>query len=93
MPFRSLYSDVTIPDIALSTFVLERAASRGGKPALIDGPSGRTVTYGELPGLVARAAAGLAARGLKKGDRFAILSPNFPEYVIAFHAVAALGGV
>ncbi|HTT11521.1 MAG TPA: AMP-binding protein [Burkholderiaceae bacterium] len=93
MPFRSLYPDVAIPEVALSTFVLERAASLGDKPAVIDGPTGRTVTYAQLPRLVQRAAAGLAARGLKKGDRFAILSPNLPEYVIAFHAVASLGGV
>jgi len=33
------------------------------------------------------------ARGIRKGERFAILSPNLPEYAIAFHAVASLGGV
>jgi len=93
MPFRSLYPDVKIPEVALGSFVLADAAALGDKPALIDGPSGRTIRYAQLPGLVARAAAGLAARGFKKGERFAILSPNVPEYVIAFHAVAALGGV
>ena len=93
MPFRSPYPDVKIPESPLSAFVLSGAAARGDKPALIDGPSGRTITYAQLPGLVARAAAGLAARGFRKGDRFAILSPNLPEYAIAFHAVASLGGV
>jgi acyl-CoA synthetase (AMP-forming)/AMP-acid ligase II len=93
MPFRSPYPDVKIPESSLSAFVLSGAAARGGKPALIDGPSGRTITYAQLPGLVARAAAGLAARGFRKGDRFAILSPNLPEYAVAFHAVASLGGV
>ena len=93
MPFRSPYPDVAIPETALTAFVLAGAAARGDKPALIDGPSGRTITYAQLPALVARVAAGLAARGLKKGDRFAILCPNVPEYVIAFHAVASLGGV
>lgn len=93
MPFRSPYPDVEIPDSPLSAFVLSGAAARGDKPALIDGPSGRTITYAQLPGLVARAAAGLAARGFGKGDRFAILSPNLPEYAVAFHAVASLGGV
>lgn len=93
MPFRSQYPDVEIPLTPLSRFVLAGAAARGDKPALIDGPSGRTITYAQLPALVARAAAGLAARGLKKGDRLAILSPNLPEYAVAFHAVASLGGV
>ena len=50
MPFRSLYPDVAIPEVALSAFVLRDAAARGDKPALIDGPSGRTITYGQLPG-------------------------------------------
>jgi len=93
MPFRSLYPDVEIPETSLGTFVLAEAPARGDKPALIDGPSGRTITYRQLPALVARAAAGLAARGLRKGDRFAILSPNLPEYAVAFHAIASLGAV
>src|SRR5512140_245005 len=93
MPFRSLYPDVAVPEVPLGQFVLAGAAARGEKPALIDGPSGRTITYAQLPALVARAAAGLAARGFRKGDRFAIFSPNLPEYAIAFHAVASLGGM
>src|SRR6266545_5361914 len=93
MIFKSLYPDVTIPEVALTSFVLQRARQLGAKPALIDGPSGRTITYEQLPGLIARVAAGLAQRGLRKGDRLAIFSPNLPEYAIAFHAVASLGGV
>ena len=38
-------------------------------------------------------ASSLAKRGFKKGDAFAIYSPNLPEYAIAFQAVATLGGV
>src|SRR5262245_45405341 len=93
MIFRSPYPDVAIPETSLSSFVLGRAGEHGDKPALIDGPSGRKITYAQLPGLVARVAAGLAQRGFRKGDRFAIFSPNLPEYVIAFHAVSSLGGV
>ncbi len=92
MIFRSVYPDVAIPEIALTDYVFEGASKRGDKPALIDGPSGRTITYAQLPGLISRAAAGLARRGFRKGDRFAIFSPNLPEYVIAFHAIAMLGG-
>jgi len=93
MIFKSLYPDVTIPEVPLTSFVLQRARQLGDKPALIDGPSGRTITYGQLPDLVGRAAAGLAARGFRKGDCLAIFSPNLPEYAIAFHAVASIGGV
>jgi acyl-CoA synthetase (AMP-forming)/AMP-acid ligase II len=42
---------------------------------------------------VARAATGLAGRGFTKGERVALYSPNLPEYAVAFHAVASLGGV
>jgi acyl-CoA synthetase (AMP-forming)/AMP-acid ligase II len=92
MAFRSVYPDVAIPEIALTEYVLAQARERGDKPALIDGPSGRSITYAQLPGLIARAAAGMARRGFKKGERFAIFSPNVPEYAIAFHAIASLGG-
>jgi len=65
----------------------------GEKPALIDGPSGRVISYAGLAEAVRRTAAGLAARGLRKGDVFAIYSPNLPEYAVTVHAVASLGGV
>ena len=38
-------------------------------------------------------ATGLAARGFRKGDVFAIFSPNLPEYAIAFLGVSTAGGV
>ncbi|MGI9068697.1 MAG: 4-coumarate--CoA ligase family protein [Pyrinomonadaceae bacterium] len=93
MIFRAPFPDVTIPEIAITPFVLQKAKRLGDKPALIDGPSGRVITYTKLAESIARAAAGLHARGFKKGDVFGILSPNVPEYAIAFHAVASLGGI
>jgi acyl-coenzyme A synthetase/AMP-(fatty) acid ligase len=38
-------------------------------------------------------AAGLATRGFGKDDVFAHYAPNLPEYPIAFHGVATVGGV
>ena len=93
MIFHSPYSDVTIPEIPLTQAVLRRAEELADKPALIDGTTNRTLTYGQLRDAVRRVAAGLAERGLRKGDVFAIYSPNLPEYAIAFHAVATLGGI
>jgi acyl-CoA synthetase (AMP-forming)/AMP-acid ligase II len=93
MIFRGPFPDVTIPEVALTDFVMQDAAKRADKPALIEGPTGRVITYGELAVAIREVAAGLAARGFKKGDVFGILSPNVPEYGIAFHAVATLGGV
>jgi acyl-CoA synthetase (AMP-forming)/AMP-acid ligase II len=85
--------DVTIPDVSITDYVLRHAARLGDKPALIDGPTGRTLTYGQLAGGVRRVAAGLAARGFKKGDVFAIYSPNLPEYALALLGAASLGVV
>ncbi len=93
MNFESSYEPAAIPETALTPFVLARAAERAEKPALIDGPTGRTITYGQLAGGVRLAAAGLHQHGLQKGDIFAIYSPNLPEYAVAFHAVSTLGGV
>src|SRR5438093_4022971 len=90
---RSQYPDVTIPEVSLTEFVLEHAAERGDKPAIIDGSSGRTLTYAQLADTVRRVAAGLAAHGFGKGDVLGIYSPNLPEYAAAFHAAASLGGI
>ena len=91
MIFTSPHEAVEIPDLSLTDYVLLRSREFGDKPALIDGPSGRTYTYAELPLLIDRLASGFAAHGLVKGDVFAIYSPNLPEYALAFHAVARLG--
>ena len=42
---------------------------------------------------IRRVATALARRGFKKGDVFAIYSPNLPEYAVIFNAVAMLGGI
>src|SRR5688572_4530908 len=89
----SPYPEVAVPDLPLHEFVLADAMARADQAALVDGPSGRTLTYGQLAGGVPRVAAGLAARGLAKGDVFAIYSPNLPEYALAFYGVSAAGGV
>src|SRR5215510_10382231 len=93
MIIKGPYPDISIPETALTPFVLHRAKELGDKPALIDGPSGRRISYSQLPDLISIAAYNLAQRGFKKGDVCGILSPNCPEYAIAFHAVATLGGI
>ena len=93
MIIASPFPPVTIPEIPLTDYVLQNAARYADKPALIDGPSGRTLTYGQLAGAIRLVAGGLHQRGFKKGDVFAIYSPNIPEYAIIFHAVAMLGGI
>jgi len=93
MIIKGPYQDVSIPETALTPFCLHRAKELGDKPALIDGPTGRKVSYAQLADSISISAHNLAQRGFKKGDVFGILSPNCPEYAIAFHAVATLGGI
>ena len=93
MIFRAPEPPVVIPEVALTPFLLDHAEERGNKPAFVEGPSGRILTYRGWAESVRRTAAGLAARGFRKGDVFAIYSPNVPEYAVAFHAVSLLGGI
>ncbi len=66
------------------------------KPLLIwepkDGP-GATWTYGEFLREVRRLGAGMAARGVKAGDKVVIHCDNCPEMVIAWYACVAIGAV
>src|ERR1041385_4590399 len=93
MIFRSPFPEVSVPDVPLTEFVFRRAERLADKPALVDGVSGRVLTYAQLVEAISKTAAGLARRGFRKGDVLALLSPNSPEYAIAFHAAASLGGV
>src|SRR5262245_31107359 len=92
MVLRSHHPDIASPNIPLHAIMLQRASDLADKPALIDAPSGRTLTYGELAMGARLIAASLAKRGFAKGDVFAIYSPNLPEYAVAILAVSMLGG-
>jgi acyl-CoA synthetase (AMP-forming)/AMP-acid ligase II len=93
MPFASPHPDVEIPDVGLVEYVLGDAARHGARPALVDGSTGRSLTYDQLAAAVRANAASLAAHGLAKGDVVAIVAPNCPEYAIALYATCSLGGV
>jgi long-chain acyl-CoA synthetase len=54
---------------------------------------GATTTYAQLRDVVARAAEVLRAQGVQRGDRVALVMPNSPQHVVAFHAVLRLGAV
>jgi acyl-CoA synthetase (AMP-forming)/AMP-acid ligase II len=85
--------DVEIPGLPLTAYVLAGAAAQPDKPALIDGASGRTLTYAGLGAAVRSLAGGLVAAGFAKGDVLALMAPNTPEYAVVFHAVAMAGGI
>jgi 4-coumarate--CoA ligase len=86
-------ADITIPELPLTPFVLEHAIERGDQAAIIDGPSGRVVTFAQFDDSVRRLAGGLVAAGLARGEVLAIMAPNCPEYGVVFHGVAFAGGI
>src|SRR5260370_31417785 len=92
MIFKRPGPDIGIPEVPLTDFIVGRAPQFSAKPALIDGATGQTLTYGELVAAVERAAAGLVAHGFRMGDVCMIHCLNCPEYAIAFLAVARAGG-
>jgi acetyl-CoA synthetase len=52
-----------------------------------------TLTYAELGDAVDRAAAGLRAAGIAKGDAVAVFLPMIPEAVVALYAIAKVGAL
>ena len=88
---RSPFPDIVLPTSPLTEYVLARGKAIGDRPALIDGPSGRTITYRQLDEQVHHLAGGLAARGIGPGSVIGLMAPNVPEYAVVFHATAVAG--
>lgn len=54
---------------------------------------GNQLAYGPLHTQARAMAAWLQAQGVQPGERILLMSQNCPQYVVAFHAVAACGAV
>ncbi len=93
MAYRSPYPDIQVPDVSLSEQVFNHARTRPDAVAMADGLTGRTITYRALLEQIRQTAAGLSARGVRKGDVVSLWSPNVPEWPIVFFAVARLGAI
>jgi fatty-acyl-CoA synthase len=73
---------------------LRRIADRfGDRDALVDVPSGTRWTYRELDDRVDVLARALAGRGIARGDRVGIWSPNRPEWMLLQYAAARIGAI
>lgn len=84
-------STIEVPEIALHTFLEQSAQANPDRTCTVF--KGAKLSYREMDQLTDRMAAGLAARGVKKGDRVAIFMPNSPQFVIAFFGILKAGGV
>ena len=82
-------AEVEIGNETLVDVYQRNLSENGDRPATYF--FGRTLTYTELDQQVRAAAAGLKAFGIRPGDRVAIVLPNCPQHIIAFHAILHLG--
>jgi long-chain acyl-CoA synthetase len=84
-------ADLVLPKGSLVDLLDQSVRRYGSKTALEFFGAG--TSYRELGKLIRRAAAGLKKLGVKAGDRVALVMPNCPQHVVAFHAVLRLGAV
>jgi fatty-acyl-CoA synthase/feruloyl-CoA synthase len=71
--------------------VVHNARRLPDRAAIIAG--GCRWTWREVDAMVSKAAGTLAAVGLAKGDRFAIVAGNCPEFLIASFVASRLGAI
>src|ERR1700680_3400388 len=82
--------------IDLPWLVATRARTRRAHPFLVWEPfdgEGETLSFGAFDDRVGRIAAGLAARGIKRGDFILIHLDNCLEAILAWYACAELGAI
>jgi long-chain acyl-CoA synthetase len=71
---------------------MDSSVRRYGRKTALEFFGART-SYRELGAAISRAAAGLKKLGVRAGDRVALVLPNCPQHIIAFHAALRLGAV
>ncbi|MFZ2097864.1 MAG: long-chain fatty acid--CoA ligase [Anaerolineales bacterium] len=82
---------IDYPVIPLFGLLEESARKYPNSPCTIF--KGAVITYREMDQITDQLAAGIAALGIKKGDRVGIFMPNTPQFVITFFAILKAGGV
>jgi len=79
-------AELTVPGL------LERAAHEAPNAAAVDFLE-RTYSYAQVMDEARRVAFGLAARGIKPGDRVGLYLPNVPIYLSAYYGAMMAGAV
>ena len=91
MVIHSEFPPVEVVDVPIHDAVLGRAAEYGDRAALVDGVSGREISYAQLDGMSRRIAAGFAELGIRPGDVIALYSPNTILYPVVFYGATRAG--
>jgi long-chain acyl-CoA synthetase len=79
------------PDI--SVFGMLESSARNYPQTTAIAWFGRKLSYRDLLAETERCSAALAALGVARGDRVALIMPNCPQYVIAYYATVRLGAI
>ena len=79
------------PDKTLVDYLQDLGAKHPSSPSLLF--KGRAMSYGELDALSSAFAAALLQRGIRKGDRVALLLPNCPQFFVAEFGAWKTGAV
>lgn len=80
-------------DAGIGSWVTGRAFRDPAGIALIDGDTGRRRTFAELHSRTSALADALHQRGIRRGDRVALLALNSPEFLEVLLAAAKLGAI
>lgn len=91
MIITSEFPPVEILDVPIHDAVLGRAREYGDRPALVDGVTGKEISYAQLDGMSRRVAAGFAELGIRHGDTIALYSPNTILYPVVFYGATRAG--
>ncbi|KAJ6840843.1 uncharacterized protein M6B38_118940 [Iris pallida] len=95
--YRSLRPPIPFPadpDLSMSTFLFQNAASYPDRLALADAVSSETLTFSQLRDAVSSFAAAIsAAFRIEKGDAVLIFAPNSLLFPVSFLSVVSLGAV
>lgn len=91
---KQLESSYTLPKVPLYTFLESSAKYYSQSTAIIYEPENFIINYADLCDVCLRFAAGLQQKfGVKKGDKVAIYSRNYPEFLIAHYGILMAGAV
>jgi acyl-CoA synthetase (AMP-forming)/AMP-acid ligase II len=91
MVFRSPWPDIELPSCSICDAILGAAEPLGDKPAVIEGETGRTLTYRQLIDGANRVAAGLSRAGLHPRQPLAVTLPNCIDFALAWYGALRAG--
>jgi len=77
--------------LSLATVLAEAARRTPDRPAVVEGPS--RISYADLWRQARQHAAALQDKGVRPGDRVALVAPNVADFVRAYYGILAAGGV